>query len=72
MDKQLITTFRPTLQYVAKVIVSKELFYLLVKYNYSSVEKIGAFWDNGSLLFGSLLPAILEGHAWASIEGERV
>ena len=36
------------------------------------VEESGAFWDNGSLLFGSLLPVILEGHAWASIEGERV
>ena len=34
------------------------------------VEKSDAFWDNGSLLFGSLLPVILEGYAWASIKGE--
>ena len=27
---------------------------------------------HGSLLLGSLLPVILEGHVWASIEGERV
>ena len=36
------------------------------------VEKIEAFLDNGSLLFGSLLPVILEGHVLASIEGKRV
>ena len=33
------------------------------------VEKIGAFSDNSTLLFGTLLPVILEGNVWASIEG---
>ena len=36
------------------------------------VEEIEVFCLNGSLLLGSLLPVILEGHVWASIESERV
>ena len=42
------------------------LFYILL------VKKSGGFWDNGTLLFGTLLPVTLEGHAWVSIEGERI
>ena len=37
-----------------------------------AVEKTQRFCPNGTLLFGNLLPVILEGHVWASIEGERV
>ena len=74
IDKILVRwrTFFPTNNFVrrnfVRRILSDKVIYLPIFFR-ESVVKSCRFWNTSSLLFGSLLPVIREGHAWASIKG---